>query len=265
MCGIVHQFEILNCFQFYRLAHIAEEFPEKNIGENQNFQNNLNDSSDEQIGKLNEVYPFLTPQFFMDEELQHEGLTKLIVTPDMTSRKQQMMDLGDIFLAFPGGIGTLEEISQVMSQVKLHQLEGRFAFLDFNGYYQPMKALIQQMSAEGFVDKAWADGVPFLPSLAGLTAFVLGRDLPKSGETWRHFKNHMYRILDLADDAETGETYVVYKTLYGEYRDFIRPLDMFLSEVDHEKYPDVPQKWRFEKTAGLCSWNPAISSQYLKK
>ena len=198
------------------------------------------------------------PQFFMDEELQHEGLTKLIVTPDMTY-------LGDIFLAFPGGIGTLEEISQVMSQVKLHQLEGRFAFLDFNGYYQPMKALIQQMSAEGFVDKAWADGVPFLPSLAALTAFVLGRDLPKPGETWCHFKNHMYRILDLADDAETGETYVVYKTLYGEYRDFIRPLDMFLSEVDHEKYPDVSQKWRFEKTAGLCSWNPAISSQYLKK
>nr|WP_278967107.1 DUF1653 domain-containing protein [Megasphaera elsdenii] len=101
--------------------------------------------------------------------------------------------------------------------------------------------------------------------MAALTAFVLGRDLPKPGETWRHFKNHMYRILDLADDAETGETYVVYKTLYGEYRDFIRPLDMFLSEVDHENYPDVPQKWRFEKTAGLCSWNPAISSQYLKK
>lgn len=75
----------------------------------------------------------------------------------------------------------------------------------------------------------------------------------------------MYRILDLADDAETGETYVVYKTLYGEYRDFIWPLDMFLSEVDHDKYPDVRQKWRFEKTAGLCSWNPAISSQYLKK
>lgn len=205
------------------------------------------------------------PQFFMDEELQHEGLTKLIVTPDMTSRKQQMMDLGDIFLAFPGGIGTLEEISQVMSQVKLHQLKGRFAFLDFDGYYQPMKALIQQMSDEGFVDKAWADAVPFVSSFAELTAFVLGRDLPKPGETWRHFKNHMYRILDVADDTETGETYVVYKTLYGEYRDFIRPLDMFLSEVDHEKYPNVPQKWRFEKTAGLCSWNPAISSQYLKK
>ena len=67
MRGIVHQFEILNCFQFHRLAYITEEFPEKNIGENQDFQNNLNDSSDEQVGKLNEVYPSLTPQFFMDE------------------------------------------------------------------------------------------------------------------------------------------------------------------------------------------------------
>ncbi|MCH3932012.1 MAG: DUF1653 domain-containing protein [Megasphaera sp.] len=66
----------------------------------------------------------------------------------------------------------------------------------------------------------------------------------------------MYRILDLADDAETGETYVVYKTLYGEYRDFIRPLDMFLSEVDHDKYPDVRQKWRFEKNGGTLLVEP---------
>ena len=216
-------------------------------------------------GLMGKLADDVQPRFFMRPEVQHPGFTSVIVTPDMTSRKQQMMDLGDIFLAFPGGIGTLEEISQVMSQVKLHQMEGRFAFLDFDGYYQPMKALIQQMSDEGFVDEDWADAVPFLPSFAALTAFVLGRDLPRPGETWRHFKNHMYRILDLADAAETGETYVVYKTLYGEYRDFIRPLDMFLSEVDHDKYPDVRQKWRFEKTAGLCSWNPAISSQYLKK
>lgn len=123
------------------------------------------------------------PQFFMDEELQHEGLTKLIVTPDMTSRKQQMMDLGDIFLAFPGGIGTLEEISQVMSQVKLHQMEGRFAFLDFDGYYQPMKALIQQMSDEGFVDEDWADAVPFLPSFAGSDGLC---PRPRPAQAWRN-------------------------------------------------------------------------------
>ena len=50
----------------------------------------------------------------------------------MASRKAKMMELGDIFLAFPGGFGTLEEISQVMSEVKLGHLKGRFAFLDFN-------------------------------------------------------------------------------------------------------------------------------------
>ena len=205
------------------------------------------------------------PQEFIDTALQQEGLTKLIVTPDMASRKAKMMELGDIFLAFPGGFGTLEEISQVMSEVKLGHLKGRFAFLDFNGYYQPLKAFLEAMSRQGFVDAKWVKAAAFLPSLAALSAFVAGRELPKPGETWRHFKQKRYRIIGLADDAATKETYVVYKTLYGEYRDFIRPLDMFLSEVDHEKYPDVRQHWRFEKeTGGCCSWNPAISQQYLK-
>ena len=84
------------------------------------------------------------PQEFIDTALQQEGLTKLIVTPDMASRKAKMMELGDLFLAFPGGFGTLEEISQVMSEVKLGHLKGRFAFLDFNGYYQPMKAFLNE-------------------------------------------------------------------------------------------------------------------------
>jgi hypothetical protein len=63
MCGIVHQFEILNCFQFHRLAHITEEFPEENEWEKQDFQNDFQNTSDEQIGELNEVHP----QFLMDE------------------------------------------------------------------------------------------------------------------------------------------------------------------------------------------------------
>ena len=51
------------------------------------------------------------PQFFVDSELQHDGLTKLIVTKDMTDRKTKMIELGDAFIAFPGGTGTLEEIA----------------------------------------------------------------------------------------------------------------------------------------------------------
>ena len=52
------------------------------------------------------------PQFFVDSELQHDGLTELIVTKDMTDRKTKMIELGDAFIAFPGGTGTLEEIEQ---------------------------------------------------------------------------------------------------------------------------------------------------------
>lgn len=63
---------------------------------------------------------------------------------------------------------------------------------------------------------------------------------------YRHFKNKFYFIEDVAFHSETKESYVVYRQLYGEHKLWIRPLEMFLSEVDHEKYPDVKQKYRFE-------------------
>jgi hypothetical protein len=63
---------------------------------------------------------------------------------------------------------------------------------------------------------------------------------------YRHFKGDYYLVEDLAHDSETDEEVVIYRKLYGDGSLWVRPLSMFLSEVDHERYPNVKQRYRFE-------------------
>ena len=74
----------------------------------------------------------------------------------------------------------------------------------------------------------------------------------KIGKTYRHFKGNMYKVLDIVYDSEESnyneyKKVVIYQALYGDRLKWARPYEMFNSEVDHKKYPDVKQKYRFEE------------------
>ena len=69
----------------------------------------------------------------------------------------------------------------------------------------------------------------------------------KINRVYKHFEGDYYLVTDIANDSETKEKFVVYRRLYGDGSLWIRPLEMFLSEVDHEKYPNVKQKYRMEE------------------
>mgnify|MGYP000407616791 FL=1 len=105
------------------------------------------------------------PRCFIESEFQHDGLTKLIVTEDMSERKKKMIELGDAFIAFPGGTGTLEEIAEVMSNMSLKHLEAPCILYNLNGYYDDLKALLNHMIEKGLSSNERQEGIFFVENL----------------------------------------------------------------------------------------------------
>ena len=106
------------------------------------------------------------PQRFVDEGFLYDAITELIVTPDITDRKTKMIELGDAFIAFPGGTGTLDEIAEIMSKVALQDLDAPCILYNLNGYYHGLKILLDQMITMGLSSEKKLQGIYFASDLS---------------------------------------------------------------------------------------------------
>lgn len=104
-------------------------------------------------------------EMFMDEDYQHTGLTELIVKPDFPQRKTEIIRRSEAFIAFPGGTGTLEEISEVMSLSSLKLTKAPCILYNLNGYYDPLRLQLQRMVEAGLSSPERQEGIHFASDL----------------------------------------------------------------------------------------------------
>ena len=112
------------------------------------------------------------PRFFLDQAVQHEGIHELIAVETMAERRVRMMELGDVFIAFPGGAGTLDEASEVICMLKLGKISGSIIFYNLDGYYDPMKMMLDNMVKEGFMFESDLENILFFNDMRQVRKFL---------------------------------------------------------------------------------------------
>lgn len=117
------------------------------------------------------------PQFFIDAGFVYDEITELITTKDMSERKAKMIELGDVFIAFPGGTGTLEEITEVMSKVSLKHLDAPCILYNLNGYYDSMKQLLEHMIEMDLSSEEKQEGLYFAEDLEEIQRIIQHKDI----------------------------------------------------------------------------------------
>jgi len=106
----------------------------------------------------------IIPQFLKDREVMLKEVTDLSITDDMHARKQAMFERADAFVALPGGIGTLEELVEIMTWAQLERHMKPIVIVNIKGFWDPLIALLGRMTEEGFMHKAFIGGSRDLPA-----------------------------------------------------------------------------------------------------
>ena len=114
----------------------------------------------------------IMPQFLVDREISHDSISEMIVVDDMSERKTQLVDLGDDFIALPGGPGTLEEISQVISWVRVGKKDAPCILMNVNGYYDFLEQYFDKMVEEGFLTNEDRQRTLFTASIKEIEEFI---------------------------------------------------------------------------------------------
>ena len=115
----------------------------------------------------------IMPQFLVDREISHTGITEFVIVDDMSERKTQLVDLGDAFIALPGGPGTLEEISQVISWVRVGKKDAPCILMNVNGYYDFLEQYFDKIVEDGFLTKEDRKRTLFTDSIDEMEEFIV--------------------------------------------------------------------------------------------
>lgn len=116
------------------------------------------------------------PQFFVDAGFVYDDIDELIVTRDMSERKAKMIELGDAFVALPGGVGTLEEISEIFTRVRLDMGPHEYFLLNIDGFYDPLRSFLESMVEHRFFDQCDLDRCHFPRSVEELARLLSTAD-----------------------------------------------------------------------------------------
>ena len=117
----------------------------------------------------------IIPEFLLDQEKGHEGLYTLEIVKSMPERKTRMINLGDAFIALPGGPGTLEEISEIISLRRLNRTDKPCIVYNIEGFYEPLKKLLDEMVSADFMPAEDLDKVIFANNLDEVKAAIGGK------------------------------------------------------------------------------------------